>query len=341
MKSIKEILERFKPHPSDVVGIDIGATGVKAVRMRKNNNEVSVLAADILPPAQISTDGSPPQAISVPSKLKAKYAAMTISGDNAVVKLLSFPGHFDARAEEKIVANMGLQNPDQYRISYKLISEGHGKAESKVLAVALPENEASVIPLFLPIGLPAPFSIEISGLATLTAFQNGPLTKHMDTSVGLIDFGTQTSTFALFAKEGILALARRFDFGANSIVEKVQQTLGVDLETAQGIIADGAFDISQSVNEVMDPLVKQLIVSRDFVERREDCHIARIYVSGGLAMSRDCIEEMKSSMGLEVELWNPFTPVKIAPNAIPSGMEGQEWRFSAAIGACLATFEVV
>ena len=339
MKSIKEIFERFKPHPTDVVGIDIGATSVKAVRMRKNNEGVSILAADIMPSLQLSAD-TPVPPLSLPARLNAKYAALTVSGDNAIVKLLSFPGHFDASTEEKIVANMGLKEPDQYRISYKLITEGHGKSESKVLAVALPENEARLIPPLLPTGLPAPFSIEISSLAAITSFFNGPLTKHPEEAVGLIDFGTQTSTFAMFAKDGLLALARRFTFGSNAIIDKVQKTLGVDMETAQGIIADGAFDISQSVTDVMDPLVKQLIVSRDFVERREDCHISRLYASGGLALSRDCTEELKSSMGLEVHQWNPIDQIKMANGAIPETLEGQEWRLAAAVGACLATFEV-
>jgi Tfp pilus assembly PilM family ATPase len=142
----------------------------------------------------------------------------------------------------------------------------------------------------------------------------------------------------LFNK-GLLALIRRFDFGINTLLDNVQQALGVDRETAQGIVSDGSFDISQSVSEVVEPLVKQLIVSRDFVERRENCHISKLYVSGGLTASRDSLDEIRSAMGIEVALWNPFEGITLAPGTIPDTLTGQECRFSAAIGGVLSAFE--
>ena len=55
------------------------------------------------------------------------------------------------------------------------------------------------------------------------------------------------------------------------------------LRSAQQILFDGSFDISQPIAEVMGPFEKQLIVSRDFVERRENCRINKIYAAGGAA----------------------------------------------------------
>ncbi|MDD4870672.1 MAG: pilus assembly protein PilM, partial [Kiritimatiellae bacterium] len=207
-----------------------------------------------------------------------------------------------------------------------------------ILAVALPEAEAGIIAALLPTGLPAPFSLEVSGLATMSTFLHSVGKYIMENAVGVIDFGARISTFALFNK-GLLALIRRFNFGTNTLLDNVQQALGVDRETAQGIVSDGSFDISQSVSEVIEPIVKQLTVSRDFVERRENCHISKIYVSGGITVSRDSLEEIRSSMGLEVVLWNPLEGLIVTQGAIPENMTGKESRFSAAIGAALATFE--
>jgi Tfp pilus assembly PilM family ATPase len=310
--------------------------------MRKNNEEISVLAAGLLPPLEIPTpneSGEPVQVdpIDLPANLKGRYASVAMSGDAAIVKLLSFPGTFDAEAEAKVVDNMGLDDPDQYRIGYKLVS-APSRAESKVLAVAMPESEASMISMLLPVGLPAPYSLELSGLASVTTFLHGPGQKHTGEAVGVIDFGADTTVFVLLNKN-VVALIRRFNMGTNAILEKVQKSLGIDKETAQGIIADGAFDISQAVGEVMEPLVKQLVVSRDFVERRENCHVGQIYVSGGLIVSRDSLDEMTSAMAVEISFWNPFDGLTVAPDAVPDNLSGREWLFSAAIGAGLATFE--
>ncbi|MFC1496931.1 hypothetical protein ACFLS1_00470 [Verrucomicrobiota bacterium] len=340
MKSLKELIDHFKRGPSDLVGIETRNDGTRVVRMRKNDEELSVISADTLPPVNIpeESEAVSPAPLDLPGKLKAKYASIAISSKNATVKLLSFPGRFDAEAEAKVVDSLGLEKPDDFRIGYKLISEGKGKSESKVLAVAVPEIQAQSAVMLLSHGRPAPFSLEISGLAAMTAFSRSPKIHKENESVGAIYFEESTTTFVIFHKR-LPALVRTFDIGTNTILDKVQETLGVDKDTAQGIIADGAFDISQAVSKIMGPLVKQLIVSRDFVERRENCHVAKIYASGGLIVSRDSLNEMQQSLGIDIDFWNPFDGLNMAPNAYPESLSGQEWQFSAAVGACLATFE--
>lgn len=366
MKSftVKDLVGRFKAYPSDLVGVDVGASAVKAVRMKKEGDKVTVLGVEILPPpkliiADASTSGdsekqsdktdrekepgasvedSDREMIMLSAKTKGRYASIAVTGDNAIVKLVSFPGPFDAAAEEKVISNVGIEDIRKHRIGYKPIVEGRGKSESKVIVAVLPERDAALGAKFFPKGLPAPYSLELSGMACMNSFQYGPGKAYENEAVGALDFGTNTSTFALFNK-GMLALIRRFDFGTNDVAEKVQEMLGVDRETARGIINDGAFDISQAVGDVMEPVVKQIVVSRDFVERRENCRIGTLYVCGGLVASKNTLDELKSAIGLEIKTWDPFEGLAMAPGAIPPEYEGQKWRFAAAVGACLATFE--
>jgi type IV pilus assembly protein PilM len=340
---LKEILARFqkKRAPTDVVGLDIEGAGIYAVRMRKTDAAISVLCADLLPPIAVSAASGAESVevtpLALPSKFKTRYACLATAGESSVVKLLSFPGHFDEAAEAKVVENLGLDDPGKYRISYKLVT-GSSAKEAKVLALALPEQEACIPPMLLPSGIPAPYSLEISGLASMTAFLHTLGDKSKEEVVGIMDFGSSVSTFALFNK-GIIALFRRFDLGTGMLLEKVRESLGVDIETAEGIIADGAFDISQSVSEVMEPMIKQLMVSRDFVERRENCRVSKIYASGGLVVSHDSLEEMRLSLGIPVEIWDPFEGLTMAENALPEKFAGKKWKFAAAVGACLATLE--
>ncbi len=360
--NIKELLDKFKRKPNDVVGIDIGSTSIKIVRMKKiSETETIITAVDVIPPPVIQvTEPLAPAAapvgkkeqtdtvaalptfnvtpIELPARIRGKYAAFTVTGNSAVVKLVSLPGAFDAAAEEKVISSLGLDDPNLYRIGYKILVEGHGKNETKVLAVALPERDAIIAPMLTPAGLPAPFSIEVAGLATLTSFMTTAAIQHAEEAIGVLEFETTTTTYAIFNK-GVLSLIRRFDFGTATIIEKVQEALGVDQETAQGIIADGAFDISQAISDVMDPFIKQLTVSKDFIERRENCHVLKMYIAGGLVVSRDAIAELNSAMGIEILTWNPFAGLNMAPDAMDEKFKGQEWRFAAALGACLATFE--
>ncbi|OGV83524.1 MAG: hypothetical protein A2340_10445 [Lentisphaerae bacterium RIFOXYB12_FULL_60_10] len=343
MASLNDILARFRKRPVDVNGIEISSASARIVHMLKDSSGAySLTGATTLPipespaPAE-GTPAAPPEPLIVPPAIRGKYACLTVPANTSIIKLLNFPGHFNEQAEAKLTESIGIENPDAFRVSYKLLVEGHGKSESKVLAVALPNEDATRAVGFFPMGLPAPFSLETSTLALMTAFLHAvPLSN--DEAVGLMDFGENVSSLALFNK-GSVILFRRFDVGTNSLLAKIQESLGVDRETAHGIISDGSFDISQAVSDVMEPLTKQLTVSRDFVERRENCHVAKIYVSGGMTVSRDTMEEMHNAMGIEISTWDPLANITVSEGAIPEDMRNQAWMLAAAVGACIGTFE--
>ena len=276
--------------------------------------------------------------IPLPPRLKAPYTSLAVTGPTATVKLLSIPGRFDGSAEDRLVQSLGLHDPSEYRISYKVITEGHGRSESRVLAAALPNAEAEEALSLFPYGLPAPFSLELAGLADMSAFLAGPGAKHTSEAVGALHFGLNTTTFCLFCNAQP-ALIRRFDFGTASILERVQHRLGVDMETAEGILCDGSFDISQVISEVMAPVIKQLVVSRGFVERRENCSVAALYAGGALVQSRDALREIREAMDMDVQGWDPLDYVNPTKDAVPDELADQGWRFSAAIGAAIASLE--
>ena len=341
MTSLDELLARFRRGPTDVVGIDLRETEIALARLRKGDGEDTLIDARIVRQSRASTgaeEETAPEALDIPAHAKARHGCLTTPGRQAVVKLLSFPGNAGAAAEERLTDNMGLAEPDQHRIGYRVVTEGHGRAETRWLAVAIPEREAQEALARLPSGQPAPYSVEIAGLAAMTAFLRGPGANHADDAIGSISLEQTTTTFALFNK-GVLSLIRRFDFGTDSVLGAVQQSLGVDRETAEGIITDGSFDLSQSVSDVMDTLVKQLIISRDFVERRENCRIAKIFATGSLVSSNDCLSELRAALGSEIETWNPFDSLTVPEGALSEEAKAEPWRFSAAVGACLGTFE--
>lgn len=337
MRSLKEIKDRLKRGPVDLVGLDLDPSGLYAVRMHKNASEVTLLAAEILPPLALpKNEEEPLPPLALPPKLKAGYACLCVPAEGSVVKLLSFPGRFDQEAEAKVVPSMGLADANQYRIGYKLISEGHGRGESRVLSVALPEDSAAAVTGLLPAGRPAVYSLEIAPLAVLSAFLRARGGQHAQETVGAIHFGAATTSFLLL-HQGNVALVRLFDFGVQNVMDSVRQSLGLDSATAASLLADASFDLSQPISEAMQPFLKQIIASRDFVERRENCHLSRIYMSGGLRMSRDCVEVLRSLT--DVETWDPFEGCTVARDAIPPAVAGENWRFAAAVGACVSAFE--
>ena len=140
--NVQELLDKFKSKPNDIVGVDIGSTSIKVVRMKRvSAEELTITAVDVLPPAVIQiTEPAPAPAtpepaakseskkeqpgtevalptfnvtpLDFPPKVRGKYAAFTVTGNSAVIKLINFPGSFDATAEEKVITSLGLDDPN-------------------------------------------------------------------------------------------------------------------------------------------------------------------------------------------------------------------------------------
>jgi len=331
---------KFKRGISDIIGVDVAGSGVKVVRLKRNSDPTAppiLVGATMLPSALPSGEGGEVTPITLPKNLAARQVSIALTGKNASVKLLSFMGKIETM-EAQLAEMMGIDKASDARISYRILVEGHGRTESKILAVAIPEADAQLACRLFPAGFPAPYSIEISGLATLSSFLQGPATKHKDETVAVIDFGADVSFLAIFSKT-VPALIRKFDFGSNAILDRVQKSMGVDADTALEIVSGGSIDLSQFFSDAMDPFVKQLVISRDFLERRENCRISQVYVCGGATASRDWNTVIHNALGLDISLWNPMEFLSVPPGAFSDELKGRESRFAAAVGAAWGSLD--
>jgi Tfp pilus assembly PilM family ATPase len=325
--------------PSEVIGLDIATTGVKAVLMKKTKDGLIVTGVAVLPAIALeSGDESGKPVLALPKKMLTNYAALAISGEGGSVRILSLQGNPNAGLidEAQVREQVGLGQ--DYRMGFAVAVAGKGKQETKLLVVGLPEKEAQSALDLVAVGAPAPCSLELSGLSALAAFLRGAGKAHEQDAVAVIDAGARLTFMALFNK-GVLVLVRKFELGSESIVTKVQQQLNVDRDTARGVISDGSFDISQSVRVVMASFLRQLTISKDFIERREDCRVVKCHLSGGTSLLRYWLEEIRNATGVDSELWNPFSGLHMADGAYPADLAGQEPRFAAAVGACLGVLE--
>jgi Tfp pilus assembly PilM family ATPase len=282
----------------------------------------------------VPTDAATPVApFVVPKPLRARYVAMATSIPGAIVKLLTVPSQSEKAMDTQVNELMGIGESEDYRLAYETVAET--KTDIKLIGVAMPLQTLANICQFFPTGTPAPCALEVSGLASMSAYEWGPGRDHGADCTAVIDIGMNVSMVAFYNK-GAMVLIRRFDFGASSILKKVQDSLGVDTDVAQGILHDGAFDISQIVHQVMEPFLQQLAISWDFVERRENTHVAKLYVCGGGAALKCWAHEIHGATGQEPVGWNPFDNLTVAPGAFPEQWQGHEARFAAALGTGLA-----
>lgn len=338
MKKLSDILAIFRRNYSDVLGLDIGASGTKAVRLKQIHGVPTVMAVDILPAISLpDSEEEPVVPYHIPKALKARYVAVAVSKAGGIVKLLTFPAHSGKSNDAHVLELMGLGTEAYYRLGYEPIFEN--RTEIRALASALPNVVARKICQLFPSGLPAPCSIEVSGLASLTAFSRLRGKESAEAGSVVVDFGAAVTLVAFFNKN-TLALVRKFDFGATNILKKLQDSLGVDQDVALGILNDGSFDVTKVVHQAMESFLQQLTISWDFVERRENIHIGKLYVCGGGVGLHLSAQELEAATGQAPIRWDPFEGLAIHPGAMADEFKGQEPRFSAAVGAALAMLKV-
>lgn len=322
--------------PSEIVALDFGSAGVKAVKLRMVRNQVTLVAADLYPPP---AEGATPSArFHLAGPLVANYAALCTNSPQSLVRLIHLPAHGGHEQDLDAAVRAQFNLGDGYRMAHTALASGRSKGGTRVLAAALPEAEVQALLGLFATRAPAPHSLEVSGLAVLNTFMQGPGKEAGKETVCLIDCGNQAA-FIFFVTDDDLVLMRKYDIGGASLIDHAQRAMGVDRELAMTIMSEGAIDLSGMIQEVMGAFFRQLNVSRDFVERQERNRLRRIYLTGGMALYGFWRKAVSEALAVEVADWDPWRGVPALPGAFPETLEGERARFTAALGAGMGVLQ--
>lgn len=339
MKQIKKLLEdRLTQYRSvDLVGVDFSTTATKVVRLRKSKDEVSLMGIDLLPAVDFSIAA---RRVELPRNLSAHYACLAYSGPSSMVRMVNAPLTGDETTLPDAKLRELLNAKEDYRVSARLIKKGQGRQDSNFLAAAIPSDDVSFLLNMFPAGPPAPASVEVAGLSYISAFSHAQASEYEDEAICLIEAGESGSHFA-FLNKGVVVLVGKFDAGGAMMRSKVGADLGVDDDLAGTIIADRSINISTTVLDVMTPFLKQLSISKDFIERHQSCRISKVYVSGGVSLISHWTEMVGQYLHAEVVRWNPFENIQCDPELLPDELAQQAPRFAAAVGAAIGGIEAL
>ncbi|MBT8043035.1 MAG: pilus assembly protein PilM [Kiritimatiellales bacterium] len=320
---------------SVLVGVDFAATATKVVQLKQLKGELTLTGIDMLPAVDFNTTAS---RMELPRNLSSYYGCLAYSGAESVVRMV----HTPLPAGEETVPESELRKllnvTDDFRVSAQLIKRGKGRQDSSLLAAAIPQDDVRYLLNLFPAGPPAPASLEVAGLAFVSAFLNARGAECANDAVCLIDAGESVSHY-VFMNKGAVVLVGKMDFGVRALRSKLATDLGVDDELAASILDDRSINISTSLANVMAPIIKQLSISKDFIERHQGCRVSRVYVSGGMSLLPSWSDELMNMIHTEVESWSPLENIAIAPEILSPELKQQATRFAAAIGAAIGGFQ--
>lgn len=327
--------DREESRLPDLLGVDFSSTATKVVRLKQIKGSISLAGMELLPAVDFSKE---PARMQMPRGLTTNYGCLSYTGNRAVVRMINTHITEDENALEEQKVRSHLNVTDEYRASAQLIKRGKGRQDSSFLAAAIPLSDVQHMLELFPVGPPAPASIEVSGLSFMSAFLHAKKEECKGETVCLLETGETVSHFA-FLTNGAVTLVGKLPFGAKMLRKQVAEDLGLDEELAVSILNDAAINISSSIAAAVGPHMKQLSISKDFIERHQGNRISRIYVSGGLSLLGSWGSEVGSMLGAKVETWNPLENIDYDAAAFDSSIIDQATRFSAAIGAAIGGME--
>jgi len=338
MYDIKEAIKksRVRKMSPNLVGIDFSTTATKVVHLKKNKAELVLMGIDLLPAVDFRAAA---RRIELPRNMTPHYGCLAYTGTSSVVRMVNaLLSNGETELPERKLREL-LNAGDDYRVSATLVQRRQGRQESSFLAAAIPEDDIHFLLSMFPSGPPAPASVEVAGLSFVPAFLNARGGECQNEAICLIEAGESTSHF-VFINKGMVVLVGKFGFGGSILRAKVVQDLGVDDDLASTILTDQSINISSTVNGVMTPFLKQLSISKDFIERHQGCRISRVYVSGGLSLLPHLPSVVGQALHAEVLPWSPFENIQYDhPDVVPEHLTEQATRFAAAVGAAVGGFE--
>ncbi len=325
-----------KKAPTDVVGLDVGGVTTRVVRLKRSGAGITLVAADLFPRQALpALEGELvlPQPLIMPKAVRAMHAAIAVTSPQASIRLLAVPSGAESLQHLNFNELLGITEGSEARISYEVLAtEGR---EQSILASALPEKQARWAVAMLPQGVPAPCSLQAAGSAVLNCFAHELTAHHGDVPAIFVQVGTDVTDVAAFYK-GKLALYRQCMLGSASIVKTVRDRFGIEEELVPGVLEDDLIDASQPIATAIDPFLRQLVLAREFVERKRSCRIEKVLLCGALMGTKHWTAHIVKTLGITPEAWNPLATLPCPPEALTERVKGMESRFATAVGAALA-----
>jgi type IV pilus assembly protein PilM len=313
----------------NAVGLDIGASSVKAVQLKKGRGTMELVKLGIAPlhPETI-VDGvimdsgtviSAIQQIFTENQIKTKDVVVAVSGHSVIVKKIQVQKMKPEELDEAIPFEAEQYVPyaiEDVNLDYQVLESDNPEAtELDVLLVAVKKDIINdYLSIISTAGLKA-VVVDVDAFALENAFE---LAYELDREqvVGLVNLGAAVMNINIL-QGGLSEFTRDSPLGGNRYTESIQKMLGLSYEQAEALKLGGEVE-GRSVADAqpaMDMVNAEVAgeIRRSFDFFRSSSHsetIHRVILSGGSARLPGLVEYLSENLEIPVEVANPLRKIK-------------------------------
>lgn len=344
-----------------LLGLDITTSSVKLIELSMSGGQyrVEAYAAEATPPNSIN-EKAIVDANAVGDAIKravkragarAKDAAVAISGDAAITKVIQMPktlseneleGQVEMQADQYIPFPMeevsfdyeviGPSEKDPDMLDVLLVATRSENVEQRVAACAAAGLTARVVDV-------EAFALENSCRLLTHQMPDGGLGR----VIAVVDFGASSTTFSVLRDLKVI-YTRDFAFGGQQLTEEVMRTYGLSMEEAGRAKKEGGLPGNYET-EVLSPFIDDMCqqVSRSLQfflasgAGREQPE--QILICGGCANIPGAAEMIQSRVGIESQRGDPLGQMKVSQKAKAQAVKKDATALLTACGLALRSFD--
>jgi len=339
----------------DAVGLDIGASSVKAVQLKRGRGVHELVRLGIAPlhPETI-VDGvimdsgtviSAIQQIFAENQIKTKDVVVAVSGHSVIVKKIRVTKMKREELEEAIPFEAEQYVPyaiEDVNLDFQVLENADPSAnELDVLLVAVKKDIVNdYLSIISTAGLNA-VVVDVDAFALENAFELAYETDR-DQVVGLVNLGAAVMNINIL-QGGFSEFTRDSPIGGTRYTESIQKMLGLSYEQAETLKLGGEVDgrtlrdAQPAIDMVNAEAAGEIRRSFDFF--RSSSHsdtIHRVFLSGGCARLPGLVEYLSENLEIPFEVANPLRTIKADPKKIdPAYLETIAPQLAVSVGLAL------
>jgi type IV pilus assembly protein PilM len=285
------------------------------------------------------------------SGTKTREAAVAISGDAAITKVIQMPKNLsdaDLEGQVELQADQYIPFPME-EVSFDFETIGESERDPDMVDVLLvatrTENVEQRQAAVEAAGLMARV-VDVEAFAVENAC--ALLTHQMpeggiDKFIAIVDFGASTTTFSVLHNLKVI-YTRDFAFGGQQLTEEIMRTYGLSLEDAGRAKKEGGLPSNyqpEVLDAFMDDMSQQVSRSLQFflASGTGRDQPDQVLVCGGCANIPGVADVIGSRIGIATEVGDPLGQMKLASRAKSHGVQKDATALLTACGLALRSFD--
>lgn len=353
----------FAGKQKPLVGIDIGPSYIKVVELSRTLSRgvdsyrldkfgLGPVPAGALEGHRVAKPGELGAALQdllKRSGIKAKRAAVAVSGSSVITKTLSLPAGMSDRELEALVQLEADQyipySLDEVKIDFEVLGPTRGSAENVdiLLAASHSANVEERVSVVRSAGV-EPVVVDVEAFALQNACEQ--LTEDCavndGTAVAIVDVGAFT-TSVIVIQGGQVVYTREQNIGGARLSEDIQHRYGLGPDQAEEAKHSGELPDDYTTT-VLEPFVELLAQDirgalQFYSAAGSGEDVSKLFVTGGGAVLPDLGTRVSEETGVPARLFNPLANMSLASQVRVDRLKEVAPSLAVACGLALRRFD--